>query len=286
MRFTLFLICALLITPVFSKVIHYQTDSFADIAALYEKLHVDPQTTLMAFDLDDTLITMSQPLGSVGWWDWQYELQKNDTMSDKLFTPDYQQLVRIQNILFQLIKMEVTDEYVLPFLQNTTEQGTTIIGLTARGKEHINATTMQLKDNQFMVNNKLLFQEKGLRFKNNKTSVAGHFHCPQFTKEVFYQQGIMYLDGEDKGQSLLCIVEKTPKKIKTIIFVDDAQRNVLSVNKAFANRDDLQVFSVLYTKENAKELEIQKNPTLQAQLFEQWTFITKHLNDVLINSNF
>lgn len=134
MQFILFLICSLFINPICAKVIDYEMDSFADIANLYEGVRSEPRSTLLVFDLDDTLITMTQPLGSVGWWDWQSELQKTGKDPEKLFTADYQQLVRIQNILFQLIKMEVTDKYVLPFLNNATAQGTIIMGLTARGK--------------------------------------------------------------------------------------------------------------------------------------------------------
>ncbi|KTC85287.1 DUF2608 domain-containing protein [Legionella cincinnatiensis] len=286
MRFILFLICSLFINPIFAKVINYEMESFADLTTLYEEVRSDPKSTLMVFDLDDTLITMTQPLGSVGWWDWQSELQKTGKDSDKLFTTDYQQLVRIQNILFQLIKMEVTDQYVLPFIKNATDQGASIMGLTARGKEHLSATMMQLKDNNFMMGDKLLFQEKGLKFKNNKTSLAGNLHCPQFSKEVIYQRGIMFLDGEDKGQALLCVLSKIKTEIKTIIFVDDAKRNNLSMNKAFADRNDVLVLNVLYTKENAKELEIQNNPFLQQQIFKQWNQIKNQINDTIMQSNF
>lgn len=281
MRFILFFICSLLINPLIAKVSNYQTNNFADIAAWYEELVVDPQTTLLVFDLDDTLITMSQPLGSVGWWDWQYELQKNGDQSDKLFTQDYQQLVRIQNILFQLVRMEPTDDYVLPFIKQAANQGSSIMGLTARGKEHLSATLMQLKDNQFISNDKLLFEKNGLKISGNETSTAGHFHCPQFSREVIYQQGIMFLDGEDKGQALLCVLANTDQLIKTIIFVDDAKRNIVSMNKAFSARDDLQVLNIFYTRENAKELEIQTNPVLQAELFEQWNYIKKSLHTVI-----
>ncbi|WP_115712019.1 DUF2608 domain-containing protein [Legionella sainthelensi] len=286
MQFILFLICSLFINPIFAKVIYYEMDSFVDIATLYEELRSDPQSTLLVFDIDDTLITMTQPLGSVGWWDWQAELQKTGKDSDKLFTADYQQLVRIQNILFQLIKMEVTDKYVLPFLNHATDQGAIILGLTARGKDHLSATMMQLKDNNFTVGDKLLFQEKGLKFRNNKTSLADNFQCPQFSKEVIYQRGIMFLDGEDKGQALLCVLSKIKTEIKTIIFVDDAKRNSVSIDKAFADRNDLLVLNVLYTKENTKELEIQNNPLIQQQLFEQWNQIKNHLNDSIVQSNF
>jgi phage pi2 protein 07 len=181
--------------------------------------------------------------------------------------------------------MEVTDEYVMPFLNVAANQGVTLIGLTARGKEHLSATLMQLKDNKFLVDEKLLFKKYGLKI-NNKTSIAGNFHCPQFSREVIYQQGIMFLDGEDKGEALLCTLANTKQEIKTIIFVDDAKRNSASIDKAFANRNDLLILNVLYTKENAKELKIQADPHIQTLLFEQWNFIKRNLNDVIIDSNF
>lgn len=286
MRFIIMFICFMLINPVLAQIINYQTDSFAEIELQYKKLGVDPKTTLMVFDLDDTLITMSHPLGSVGWWDWQYELQKQGSDSDQLFTKDYQQLVRIQNILFQLVKTEVTDEYVIPFFKSAIKQDTTLMGLTARGQEYLSTTLMQLKDNQFMAEEQLMFRKHGLKLNNDETSVAGNIHCPQFNREVIYQQGIMFLSGEDKGKALLCILDQTKQDIKTILFVDDAKRNIVSMGKAFANRDDLLVLNVLYTKENAKELQIQTDPNAQAQLFKQWSLIKKNLNDVIIQSNF
>ncbi|WP_241480495.1 DUF2608 domain-containing protein [Legionella norrlandica] len=61
MRFIILFICLLLTNPILAKVINYQTDTFADIATWYKESQADPKTTLMVFDLDDTLITMSQP---------------------------------------------------------------------------------------------------------------------------------------------------------------------------------------------------------------------------------
>lgn len=58
------------------------------------------------------------------------------------------------------------------------------------------------------------------------------------------------------------------------------------MNKSFATRNDLLVLNVFYTKENAKELEIQINPSMQEKLFEQWNFIKKNINNVIVQSNF
>jgi hypothetical protein len=285
MRYILILLCVLLIQPSFAKVFNYQTDNFEHINYIYQKISLDPKTTLLAFDLDDTLITMTQPLGSVGWWDWQVNLLKTGNDPEKLFTTDMNQLVRIQNILFQLIKMEVTDEKAIPFIKQTVHDGATIIGLTARGQEHLSATFMQLKDNKFTENGNLIFKEYGLRF-NGKSSTTDRFYCPQFTRDVIYQNGIMFLSGEDKGQSLSCILKNARQNIKTIIFVDDAKRNTQSIDNAFANRNDVNVINILFTKENAKEDEIQNNSTLQAQIVKDWKHIKKSLHDVIIQSNF
>src|SRR6476620_3356437 len=130
MRYILILFCMLFIQPSFAKVFNYQTDSFERINRIYQNASLDPKTTLLVFDLDDTLITMTQPLGSVGWWDWQENLLKTGNDPDKLFTTNINQLIRIQNILFQLIKMEVTDEKAIPFIKQAVHDGATIIGLT------------------------------------------------------------------------------------------------------------------------------------------------------------
>ncbi len=282
MQIIVLFLCSFFITPLFAKVIDYQTDSFADIAARYQQLDVKPETTLMVFDLDDTLITTTQPLGGVGWWDWQYELLKSGRQEDKLFTKDYQQLVRIQNILFQLVKMEITDEQVLPFLIDSANQGAMLLGFTARSSEHLSATLTQLKDNRFFWKDKLIFKEKGLKL-HDKTSLPGKVHCPQFRREVIYQQGIFFLSGEDKGEALSCVLSQSPQNVKTIVFVDDARRNTLSMHKAFEHRDDILVFNVLYNRENAKEEEVQRDPDLQKLLFQQWNAIKNNLHAVIEN---
>jgi hypothetical protein len=58
------------------------------------------------------------------------------------------------------------------------------------------------------------------------------------------------------------------------------------MHQAFANRDDVLVLNVFYTKENAKELEIQTNLAVQDQLVAQWNGIKKTINDLIMQSNF
>lgn len=286
MRYLLILLSVFFIQSSYAKVTEYQVDDFGKINDIYTHAALNPKSTLLVFDLDDTLITMTQPLGSVGWWDWQTQLLKNGDDSGKLFTSDINQLIRIQNILFQLIKMEVTDASVLPFIHQATKDGAIIMGLTARGKEHLSATLMQLIDNKFTENGKLLFKQYGLHLTTDKTSNADNFVCPPFKREVIYQNGLMFLSGEDKGQALSCILSSTQQTIQTIIFVDDSVKNTDSVSKSFMNRNDVNVINILYTRENAKEDSIQKDVELQEKIYNDWNHIKQTLHDVIPQSNF
>lgn len=286
MRYLIIVFVTFFIQSSFAKVTEYQVNNFAKINDIYTHAALNPRTTLLVFDLDDTLITMTQALGSVGWWDWQAGLLKNGNDPGKLFTSDINQLIRIQNILFQLIKMEVTDENVLPFIHQTTKDGAIIMGLTARGKEHLSATLMQLTDNKFTENDKLLFKQYSLDLTSDETSVAGNFFCPQFKREVIYQDGLMFLSGEDKGQALSCILSSTRQTLQTIIFVDDSVKNTQSVSKSFMNRTDINVINILYTKENDKEAVVLKNEELQDKIYNDWNHIKETLHNVIPQSTF
>lgn len=98
---------------------------------------------------------------------------------------------------------------------------------------------------------------------------------------MVYENGVMFLNGEDKGQALSCILSSTKQPIKTILFVDDAIKNTQAVHDAFVNRNDVNVINILYTKENSKEDDIQKNTPLQAQLVDEWKHLKNSLNTVI-----
>lgn len=69
-------------------------------------------------------------------------------------------------------------------------------------------------------------------------------------------------------QDNICNNSKAEKQYHDEGMTFYAKRDIVSMDNAFANRDEFLVLNVFYTKENAKELEIQTNPHLQAQIFE------------------
>lgn len=284
MRLVVFLMLSLWFRAGIADVVNIRVDSFSEIDSIYRHKIADPTKTLLVFDIDDTLLTMSQPLGSVAWWDWQSDLLNNEKDSSKLVAHNMQDLAKVQNVLFQLIKMNPTDEFVVPFLKDASEQGASLMGLTARGSEQLSVTQNQLTENGFVDSqNQLLFNTKAPKLTNQSTPSSGGLNCTSFTRYVSYYHGIVFLDGEDKGQALLCILNNSKKTYDTILYVDDAARNVKSVEEAFSNQSNIKVYNVLYTRENDKEQMFLHTTTLQVEADNQWKNIKAALEQNIKN---
>jgi hypothetical protein len=286
MKIVCFLFALFINTVAFSNVTTIQTDSFADINNIYEKEVKDPKKTLLVFDIDDTLLTMTQPLGGVGWWDWQAKLLSEDATSPLLFANNFRDLIKIQNILFQLINMEPTDKNALLFINQASQKGATLLGLTARGPEHENATENELKSNQFLDNDELVFKTKGLKLKNDETSTGDSFQCGDFKRFANYTDGILYLSGQNKGKALRCILNQAKSLYTTILFVDDTYSNNQSMEEAFKNDPSVTLYNIWFTREREKENAFLHSSALKQKAFQKWTEIRKALRANIDDSIF
>lgn len=278
MRLIMLLVLAVWYHAGMTEVINIETDSFAKINSLYHDKVTDHANTLLVFDIDETLLTMSQPLGSVAWWDWQSELLRENNNSSKLVAHTMHDLVEVQNLLFQLMKMNVTDQYVVPFIKEASEQGASVMGLTARGRESLSVTLSQLTENGFVdKQNQLLFHSNGPKLSNQDTVSGGDLNCSSLTGHVSYYQGIVFLGNQNKGQALRCIVTHSAKHYNTILFVDDVANNVEAVAKEFSNQADINVFNVRYTRGDSKKQLFLHTEALQDEADTQWKNIKRVL---------
>lgn len=262
-----------------ANVINLETDNFQTISKVYRDSLKKTDNTLLVFDIDDTLLTMTQDLGSVGWWDWQYDLLKHDSDSPYLFSKSIQGLLRIQNILFQLINMQVTDPDVLPFIQQEVKRGTTLLALTARDDEHENATESELVRNAFVDGEQLIFRKRGVKLFHQKTSSSGDIKCKALPRMIAYVHGVMYLAGQDKGEALRCVLDHTATQFNKILFVDDTMLNHDSMIKAFEHDPHRLVINVMYTREHPKEEQFLHDSAKQHQAYEQWGHIKSALHE-------
>lgn len=277
MRYLLLLSLSAIYSLAFSTVNNFKTDNYQEVETIIKQQNVKLKQTLVVFDIDDTLLTMTQPLGSVAWWDWQSKLLAQQPNDPLLFGKTLAELIKTQGILFQLVKMELTDDYLLPFIDELTKQGSHLVALTARGMDYQNATMMQLKSNHLIENEEIIFKMHGISLANHKTSAAGNFQCGTFKRAVAYVDGIMFLAGQDKGVALRCLLKSTKQKFSKIVFVDDTVSNNQAIERAFINDKDINVINILFSKEHPKQAQFLQSLEQQQQSYKQWQNIKQSL---------
>ena len=240
-----------------------EINDFSKLEQIVKDLN-STKKTLLVMDNDDTLTMMSCPdqndaatcqyLGGPAWFSWQDNLMK--TESHYKVTSDFDQLINISDLLFAMNDMGFTQASIPKTLQTLTDSGVKLLVLTARGAGTVSATENQLeylKSTNSESKNFLTFiSDNALIGKKSKSpSIASPFKpkdCLANTRTINYQQGVMYVAGQNKGEMLKCLLKKTKSsRIRNIIFIDDTLGNVEDVEKAFANDTNCNVIAIHYT---------------------------------------
>jgi len=233
-------------TPLFkSTPIKINTSDIADIRnriVTLQKRYTANQI-LVVFDLDDTLLTAPQFVGSDTWYQWQSG--KIKTTKGRLI-PGYQKvpcLLDMQGWMYSFSPMKYTDSRVKPLVEYIQGQKIASFVLTARGNEFRGATERVLKQNL------LSFKATALGKKSDgKVPLALYVDKDgKRSATVSYLNGIMMVAGLHKGKMLANILRKYGQQKKVIVFVDDNLKNVNNVMSEFANRPE-RMFVFHYTK--------------------------------------
>ena len=153
--------------------------SFQQVAAKINKFAAKSgPKTLLVFDLDDTLLTMpdSNPLGGVGWWNWQTKMLSSDSKNNNLVANNFSSLLKDQYYLFATQAMLPTDvnnisskyKSAIPSLLHNwyAADSYKIIIATARGPGAAKATFKELTDNDITASGQVLFKKSGLKINN------------------------------------------------------------------------------------------------------------------------
>ncbi|MBI2812041.1 MAG: DUF2608 domain-containing protein [Candidatus Melainabacteria bacterium] len=208
-KFFLALLCAPFL--LYSEV--RETTRFADL------LDVVDSDTLVLIDLDDTLTDSSLSLGSSAWRHWLKERsQGQKDPATQILLHDYYTYIAAKRVPVKPVEMDTPA--TVAALQ---EKGAIILCYTSRGRNQWYSTRIAGID-----------QLSKEQLASIGISFAASTHPQVFTSLPIYVDGILFgsLKSREKGDLLKEIFQNSNYSPKKVVFIDDKQEQVQSVDKA------------------------------------------------------
>jgi predicted HAD superfamily phosphohydrolase YqeG len=205
---------------------------------------------LVVFDFDNTLMKMSQDLGSDQWYNWQNELIKNKDFKLAV-AKNRSDLFAITHKLFYLSSMKSVEPTTAQTVQLIQNLKVKTFVMTSRG----DGLEQDVKEE---------LESLDLDFSSSSIGPKGGFLEPLVPtgldkpRQITFRNGLLLGSGQDKGVLLKYILDLTKTQFKVIIFVDDTLKNIENVNKAYADAEG--VYAIHYTHEKEAVEKFNKNP--------------------------
>lgn len=197
-----------------------------------------PQQILVVLDIDNTLLAMEQELGSDQWYYWQQDLEAENPCSPMLVGDR----LEVQGALYFASAMRPTQPNAAQQVARLQEAGLRVIVLTSRGPGFRLATFRELR-------------RAGFTFWENAWPPQRGFPEPFIpeggSRQALYEDGVIFAAGQDKGQTLKTVLEKSGQPYPAlIVMADDKQENLNQVMAAFS-WSSTKVHAWRYTREDA-----------------------------------
>jgi|WetSurMetagenome_2_1015567.scaffolds.fasta_scaffold32877_2 hypothetical protein len=212
-----------------------------------------PDRVLLVFDCDNTLLRMSQDLGSDEWYSWQRGLAEADPAKIR-------ELNEAQGLLFDLSGMRPPEPGVQPrVVAELQDRGFAAIVLTGRSPAYRDATERELTRNGYDFTRTAVPPREGVGGSfapyDPRNGEAAGFVLPCDRERgtlpaphpVSYQDGVMMTSGQDKGLMLRALLARGGRQYAAVLFVDDSSGNLDAIRRAFACTA-VEVTTVLYAR--------------------------------------
>jgi hypothetical protein len=217
---------------------------------------------LLFIDIDNTLMSMNNNLGSDQWFEWQNFLLKNEPDSPHLVADTFEGLLEVQGILYNLGQMHPPQADLPEIIRGIQKRGIATIILTSRGPEYRVATERELKrcGYDFAANalpvkditggDYLAYDLEDPERYGLLPNEIGLLNGAE-PRPVSYEDGIFMTAGQHKGIMLLTLLADSDRDIKAIVYADDNVRHVGNVFSSAVDRN-LDVASFHYQHEDTR----------------------------------
>ncbi|WP_254700693.1 DUF2608 domain-containing protein [Paraglaciecola mesophila] len=199
----------------------YSTTDLHD--AVVQANSLDAQTTLVVFDIDDTLLTATEFFGSDKWYDWQRgrALNESGVVIPTRETEKVNCLFDTLGMVFEIATNKPTQPDMANLVHSVSND---VVILTARSGAYRAGTMRELARND------LDFTDKSL----TSPDVGLHYDytLDGRTARVSYVDGVFMVQGMNKGVMLLDLLERTGHEYSSVVFVDDKQHNIDNMGDA------------------------------------------------------
>lgn len=215
------------------------------------------KNVLAVFDIDNTVMAMSQNFGSDQWFGWQEENCMKKKAPTFCTVTSFGDLLDLQGQIFAMSNMVPSEKSTPEVITSLQKKGYKVILLTSRGPNFRDATERALA-------------KSGLRFKESAIGVKEGFastYTPYTLKEfkkygltksdmdkmgnksprpVSYMNGIFMTSGLNKGIMLKTLLNKTKSNFKAIIFSDDHIKHTKRMQQILGSTKGLDLTTYRY----------------------------------------
>ena len=204
----------------------------------------DKGSTLVIFDIDDTLLEAVNFVGSDKWYTWQRgrEVYSHDGELIKVKKEQvYACMFSILGTLYDLGTSKLTQPDAAKIITDLKHYNMML--LTSRTYSFRRATERELGINGFnFTNNHLIDANKTLDFS---------LYDGNRTDRVTYNRGLVMSSGLNKGKVLREVLTRIGKDYKSIYFVDDGRKNITNMRKEWnSDHTDFNIYH--YTRVDKK----------------------------------
>lgn len=178
----------------------------------------DGQRTLLVLDIDDTLLTSAVFFGSDRWYEWQKSLSPGDPAhvpcKFDVIALNYEAGTQVTT------EGEAGRDFINGLAVDTLLQ-------TARNPGYRGGTVRELRAAGYRLPRMLGDSADGVAFDYVAESGAAPI-------TLSYQDGVMMVSGQDKGRTLLALLDRLSLRYDRVVLVDDGRRNIDNMQAALA----------------------------------------------------